>query len=110
MERALRVLLVNALQATDGEVWLRALCAERAIVVEVQDRGAGISPEVLARIGEPFFTTKDPGQGSGLGVYIARTLAEQLGGALEVVSKPGQGTTARITIPGTPGVREEARG
>ncbi len=110
MERALRVLLTNALQATTGEVWLRALCTERGVLVEVEDRGAGMSPEVLARIGEPFFTTKDPGQGSGLGVYIARTLAEQLGGALEVLSQPGQGTTARITIPGTRTVREEARG
>jgi two-component system sensor histidine kinase RegB len=100
----------RALQATTGEVWLRALCADGGVVVEVQDRGAGMSPEVLARIGEPFFTTKDPGQGSGLGVYIARTLAEQLGGALEVLSQPGQGTTARIAIPGTRTVREEARG
>jgi two-component system sensor histidine kinase RegB len=112
MERALRVLLTNALQATPagGQVALRARCVERGVAVEVQDRGAGMTPEVLARIGEPFFTTKDPGQGSGLGVYIARTLAEQLGGALEILSQPGQGTAARIILPGTHSGREESRG
>ncbi len=112
MERALRVILTNALQATaaGGEVSLRARCATGGIAVEVQDGGAGMEPDVLARIGEPFFTTKEPGQGSGLGLYIARTLAEQLGGALEIQSRPGQGTTARITLPGTqPGREETAR-
>ena len=112
MERALRVILTNAIQATPGggEVSLRARCADRGVAVEVGDRGAGMSPEVLSRVGEPFFTTKDPGQGSGLGLYIARTLAEHLGGTLELESKPGQGTTARITLPGTQAGREEARG
>jgi two-component system sensor histidine kinase RegB len=112
MERALRVLLTNAVQATasGGEVSLRARCVDRGVTVEVQDGGAGMAPEVLARVGEPFFTTKDPGQGSGLGLYIARTLAEQLGGTLELQSRPGQGTMARITLPGTQAGREEARG
>jgi two-component system sensor histidine kinase RegB len=69
-----------------------------------------MTPEVLARAGEPFFTTKAPGQGTGLGLFIARTLAEQLGGALEIQSHPGRGTTARITLPGTqPGREETAR-
>ena len=107
MERALRVILTNALQATPGEVSLRARCAAGGIAVEVHDTGAGMTPEVLARVGEPFFTTKAPGQGGGLGLFIARTLAEQLGGALEIQSQPGQGTTARITLPGTPPGREE---
>jgi two-component system sensor histidine kinase RegB len=111
MERALRVILTNALQATaGGEVSLRARSVERGVAVEVQDRGSGMSTEVLARAGEPFFTTKGPGQGSGLGIYIARTLAEQLGGTLELQSSPGHGTTARITLPGTQAGREEARG
>ncbi len=112
MERALRVILTNALQASSagGEVSLRARCAGRGIAIEVQDGGAGMAPEVLARVGEPFFTTKDPGQGSGLGLYIARTLAEQLGGSLELRSRPGLGTTARITLPGAAPGREETVG
>lgn len=112
MERALRVILTNALQATSGggDVSLQARCAGAGIAIEVQDGGAGMAPAVLARAGEPFFTTKDPGQGSGLGLYIARTLAEQLGGSLELRSQPGLGTTARITLPGVdPGREEKAR-
>jgi two-component system sensor histidine kinase RegB len=110
LERALRVLLQNALQASaDGvEVRLRARAAGVRVSVEVQDGGPGMAPDVLARAGEPFFTTKEPGQGSGLGIYIARTLAEQLGGALELESAPGKGTTARIVLPGGTPRREEA--
>ncbi|MEY2669372.1 MAG: hypothetical protein RJA59_2010, partial [Pseudomonadota bacterium] len=112
LERALRVILTNALQATpaEGGVSLGARCVARGIEVEVTDGGAGMEAGVLARAGEPFFTTKEPGQGTGLGLYIARTLVEQLGGALELASQPGRGTTARITLPGTQAQREEARG
>jgi two-component system sensor histidine kinase RegB len=108
LERALRVLLQNALQASAGSsgsagvgvVRLGARAVGSAIVVEVGDDGPGMTPDVLARAGEPFFTTKEPGQGSGLGIYIARTLAEQLGGSLELESAPGRGTRARIVLPG----------
>jgi two-component system sensor histidine kinase RegB len=113
LERALRVLLQNALQASSagsdiGEVRLGARAVGSGIVVEVEDDGPGMTPEVLARAGEPFFTTKEPGQGSGLGIYIARTLAEQLGGSLELESAPGRGTKARIVLPGRTPRREEA--
>ena len=114
LERALRVLLQNALQAGAGSgegsgvVRLVARAAGARIAVEVHDDGPGMAPDVLARAGEPFFTTKEPGQGSGLGIYIARTLAEQLGGALELESAPGRGTTARIVLPGRTPRREEA--
>lgn len=109
MERALRVILTNALQATPGEagVSLRARCAERGVEVEVVDGGPGMPPGVLARAGEPFFTTKEPGQGTGLGLYIARTLVEQLGGALVLASQPGRGTTARIVLPQSQAGHEE---
>lgn len=112
LERALRVLLRNALQASPptGVVRLAAACGGGAAWVEVADGGPGMPPEVLARAGEPFFTTKEPGQGSGLGIYIARTLAEQLGGSLEIRSAPGQGTVARIELPALAAGGEEARG
>jgi len=108
LERALRVLLQNALQASPGgdRVTLGASRRGSAVVVEVVDRGAGMAPEVLARAGEPFFTTKEPGKGSGLGLFLARALVEDLGGALELESTPGRGTTARIVLPTVP---EEAR-
>jgi len=111
LERALRVLLQNALQASAagiGAVRLGARAVGSGIVVEVEDHGPGMTPEVLARAGEPFFTTKEPGQGSGLGIYIARTLAEQLGGSLELESAPGRGTRARIVLPGRAPRHEEA--
>jgi two-component system sensor histidine kinase RegB len=111
LERVLRVVLTNALQAGgEGEVALRVRCGGAAVAVEVRDRGAGMAPEILARAGEPFFTTKAPGQGSGLGLYIARTLVEQLGGTVGLESRPGTGTVARIDLPGTPSGREEASG
>ena len=101
LERALRVLLSNALQASpEGErVRLGSVAAGGSVVVEVSDRGAGMSAEVLSRAGEPFFTTKEPGEGRGLGLFLARALVEQLGGALRLSSAPGRGTTARIELP-----------
>jgi two-component system sensor histidine kinase RegB len=65
----------------------------------VADHGPGVSPEVLRRIGEPFFTTKAPGQGMGLGVFLARTIVERLGGDLQLRSEAGRGTTAIIAVP-----------
>jgi two-component system sensor histidine kinase RegB len=56
-------------------------------------------PEILARVGEPFFTTKVPGEGMGLGLFLTRTLAEQLGGELHISSRSGAGTEASIDLP-----------
>jgi two-component system sensor histidine kinase RegB len=49
-------------------------------------------------VGEPFFTTKEPGQGMGLGVFVARALCEQIGGKLEIESAQGRGTTVRMSV------------
>ena len=58
-----------------------------------------MSAAVLARAGEPFFTTKEPGKGMGLGLFLARSFAERLGGSLELDSTPGRGTAATLTLP-----------
>jgi two-component system sensor histidine kinase RegB len=101
LARALRGLLKNALQATPGggSVALRLSAAGNEVRAEVVDCGRGMAPEVLARAGEPFFTTKGPGEGMGLGLFLTRELAQQLGGSLELESAPGKGTTARLRLP-----------
>lgn len=58
-----------------------------------------MSPEVLARAGEPFFTTKPPGRGLGLGLFLGKNLAERLGGSLTLHSEPNAGTTACLSLP-----------
>lgn len=67
--------------------------------IAVEDHGSGIAELVLARVGEPFFTTKEPGRGLGLGVFLVRAFVESRGGELVIESKPGVGTRARMRIP-----------
>lgn len=69
------------------------------IVAEVRDTGAGISPAVLARIFNPFFTTKDVGEGSGLGLSICEGIVTALGGTITVQSELGVGSTFRVSLP-----------
>lgn len=99
MAQALASLVRNGLQVARSGVALRVQQQGAMVVLEVADDGPGLSDEVLRRMGEPFFTTRAPGQGMGLGVFLARTLADQLGGALEFESVPGRGTVARLTLP-----------
>ena len=67
--------------------------------LSVADTGAGMEAATLARATEPFFTTKETGKGTGLGLAMARGFAEQSGGALDIESAPGQGTTVRLWLP-----------
>ena len=67
--------------------------------VAVRDSGAGMSPEVLARATEPFFTTKTNGQGTGLGLATARGFAEQSGGGMRIESAPGEGAVVTLWLP-----------
>jgi len=97
-----RNLLRNALDAGGDMVAFGVEVGPAGLLVRVHDDGAGMAPEVLARVGEPFFSTKEPGAGLGLGVFIARSLCEQMGGRLTLESVPGRGTTARADIPCAP--------
>lgn len=69
------------------------------VMLAVTDTGTGMAADVLARCIEPFFTTKDVGRGSGLGLSMVFGLANQSGGYLDIVSRPGHGTTVRIYLP-----------
>jgi two-component system sensor histidine kinase RegB len=100
--QALRGLVDNARDASPAGVRVSLRVAGDAagrIVFEIGDRGAGIPPEVLARVGEPFFTTKPTGKGMGLGIFLARAVIERLGGQFTIRSAPGAGTTATLALP-----------
>jgi CheY-like chemotaxis protein len=75
------------------------LAAGRYILIEIADTGAGMPPEVLAHALDPFFTTKAPGQGSGLGLPQAYGFAEQSRGFLQLASTENKGTTIDIYLP-----------
>ncbi len=100
LTRSLRGLVKNGLDAAepDGSVLLTCRRQVDALLFEVTDRGAGMDRETLAKACEPFFTTKEPGRGMGLGLYLAKTLAEGLGGGLELRSTQGGGTTASFRL------------
>src|SRR5919112_1627178 len=94
-------LLGNALDAAGegGRVTVTTRLEGARVSVEVEDDGHGIAPEVLARVFDPFFTTKDPGRGSGLGLAISLTLAEAMGGAVNVESRHDKGSLFRLWLP-----------
>ena len=100
LSQALHNLLDNAVAASDGApVTLRVRGDAQSLCLEIEDRGTGMSEDVLARAGEPFFTTKEPGSGMGLGLFLARAVIERGGGALTLSSVDGRGTTAVVTLP-----------
>jgi two-component system sensor histidine kinase RegB len=65
----------------------------------IDDAGKGMEDTVRERAIEPFFTTKEPGRGMGLGLFLAHTVAQRVDGRLELVSQPGRGTTATLRLP-----------
>jgi two-component system sensor histidine kinase RegB len=104
--QALRSLVTNAQDASGAEaatVKVRVRIVgppdEPQLRIEIVDRGPGMTPEVLARLGEPFFTTKQPGRGMGLGLFLARAVVEGVGGTLGILSQLGKGTTVTVVIP-----------
>jgi two-component system sensor histidine kinase RegB len=94
-------LLRNALEATPrGErIELSVLADDAGVRVTVRDEGSGMPAEVLARVGEPFFSTKPAGRGMGLGLFLTRTLAEQLGGRFVIRPAPDSGVVAEFALP-----------
>jgi two-component system sensor histidine kinase RegB len=101
IEQALQGVLKNAQDASPPGQHVTFAVTHIGDRVEftVRDQGPGMSPEILARVGEPFFTTKPAGQGMGLGLFLARTVVERLGGAVTLDSTLHRGTTARIAVP-----------
>jgi PAS domain S-box-containing protein len=100
----LQVLMNLATNARDampdgGLLTLRASGDDDRVVIEVTDDGAGMPPDALARIFEPFYTTKGAGRGTGLGLSVSQAIARTHGGSLEARSSLGSGTTFRLVLP-----------
>ncbi|WP_440906389.1 sensor histidine kinase (plasmid) [Catenovulum sp. SX2] len=96
-------LLVNASQALKGKGDIKVSLTNdgNQNIVKVADSGCGIAPEIIAKIFDPFFSTKDVGKGTGLGLAISKEIINQHNGHIWVESIQGQGTTFTITLPGS---------
>ncbi|HJV35294.1 ATP-binding protein [Geomonas sp.] len=104
IEQVLINLIMNAMQALPNacgevDVTTRYERGSDEVLVEVKDTGAGISPDIMERLFEPFFSTKLDRGGSGLGLYISQFIVAEHGGRLLLSSEPGKGTLARLVIP-----------
>lgn len=105
-------LLRNAQDAmeTGGTLTIRARTtqlgegenAKPAIAVSIEDTGCGIEPEKMSHIFDPFYTTKSPEHGTGLGLYVSYGIVQRYQGAFDVQSEPGQGTGITVTLPVDP--------
>jgi signal transduction histidine kinase len=94
-------LITNACHAmpSGGEIKVTTRARDGQAIVQIRDSGMGMAAHVKARIFEPFFTTKADGKGTGLGLSIVQSIIEKHGGAVEVESELGVGTTFTIKIP-----------
>jgi two-component system sensor histidine kinase RegB len=99
--QAVRNLIHNGLDASphDGRVRLESNIQAGNLQLSVIDSGEGMTLDVLNRAADPFFTTKEPGRGIGLGLFLTRNVLSRLGGQLDFQSTPGFGTVATATIP-----------
>jgi two-component system sensor histidine kinase RegB len=101
LRRCLGSLIRNAADASESgaRIEIEARASGAFVNVSVRDRGTGMSAAELGKAGEPFWTTKPPGRGMGLGLFLVRATLEQIGGRLDLQSSPSKGTTATMTLP-----------
>jgi signal transduction histidine kinase len=101
LRQVLLNLLTNAIHATGagGSIMVNAGRVDDGFRLTVRDAGPGIPKENLERIFQPFFSTKPPGEGTGLGLFVSRRSMERIGGTLEVESRLGQGTSFHVILP-----------
>jgi PAS domain S-box-containing protein len=93
--------LINAIQAieNEGKIKIATYLKEQNAVIEITDTGQGISKENLSKITDPFFTTKNPGKGTGLGLTISYSIINDHNGRMEFESELNKGTKTRIVLP-----------
>jgi len=91
----------NAIQSIvgKGKIFIKSKKIKGRAVIWIKDTGKGIQKDHLNKIFDPFFTTKEVGEGTGLGLSISYGIIQQHKGDIKVNSKPGQGTTVKISLP-----------
>ena len=94
-------LLVNAIQSMPdgGQLVITTETDGRQITIQIQDTGSGIDPEHVEQIFLPFFTTKDIGEGTGLGLSVVHGIVAAHHGAVGVTTQPGRGTCFEVVLP-----------
>ena len=97
LRRIVRGLIKNGLDAAPSTpVLVECRQDTTRLYIEVTDNGLGMGPDIATRATEPFFTTKEPGKGLGLGLFLAKTIAERFGGGLSLISEQGKGS--KVTL------------
>ena len=101
MQQAIIALATNGIDAMSagGKLTFRVFTKGNRVVLEVEDTGSGIPVENMSKIYEPFFTTKEVGKGTGLGLAVCYGIISEHGGRLSVRSNIGKGTTFSIFLP-----------
>lgn len=99
LEQALMNLINNAADASPENVEMEGRWDDTQLVIEIRDRGPGISDEVAAQAGEAFFTTKGPERGLGIGLFLANATIERAGGSVSLFNRDGGGACVRVTLP-----------
>jgi len=101
MRQALLNIVTNAIQAMPdgGNLTIQTGLHDGQIAISFKDEGIGIPPENLERVFEPFFSTKETGEGFGLGLAVAMETVRKHGGTIHIDSEPGRGTQVTVFLP-----------
>ncbi|HZX33651.1 MAG TPA: ATP-binding protein [Rhodocyclaceae bacterium] len=101
LAEAFHNILQNAVQAVSdgGEIRIRSLTVDNQLVIRIDDDGAGIPPDQLERVFDPFYSTRDVGKGTGLGLTVTRDIVQAHGGTVAIASQPGRGTCVTVALP-----------
>jgi signal transduction histidine kinase len=94
-------IIQNAIQSRSegAEIQVASTCTDKEIIIRIADNGCGIPAGNLSRVFEPFFTTREVGQGTGMGLTVAREIVTTAGGTIELESQEATGTTVVIRLP-----------
>lgn len=101
LHQAFMNIISNSLQAmgNEGVLTLTTGCSDSQAIIRIKDTGVGIPSELQRRLGDPFFTTKPPGKGTGLGLYITFSIITEHNGEIEIQSTPNEHTEVTIQLP-----------